>query len=91
MTDDLVIAELAQLKRRVEALERIAFGAPDTYVEGWGAAARIVGVHAVTCRRRLREGIFPAPCRLTTITRKTGELTKPTWRRADLVAYAEGK
>lgn len=91
MTDDLVIAELAQLKRRVEALERIAFGASDTYVEGWGAAARIVGVHAVTCRRRLQEGVFPAPCRLTTIARRTGELTKPTWRRADLVAYAEGR
>jgi hypothetical protein len=91
MNADLMIAELAQLKRRVEALERVAFAAPDSYVEGWGAAARLVGVHVITCRRRFREGVFPQPCRQTTIARSTGEVTKPTWRRADLVAYAEGR
>lgn len=91
MSSDQLIAEFARLKARVEVLERAAFASAEEYVEGWTRAARIVGVNARTCKRRLDAGDFPAPCKLTTLARVAGDHERPSWRRADLVAYAEGR
>lgn len=92
MSTDLLTAELARLKSRVEALEAAAFASADEYVEGWTRAARIVGVNARTCKRRYAAGDFPTPCKLTPLPRTAGgDHERPSWRRADLVAYAEGK
>lgn len=88
---DLLVAEIAQLKERVASLERAAFGAGSEYVEGWPRAARIVGVTVMTCRSRAASGLFPKPCRIEPFARADGRVFgKPVWRRADLVAYAEG-
>jgi hypothetical protein len=91
ITFDQLIAELARLKQRVDDLEKAAF-TDDSYVEGWSRAAKIVGVNAITCKRRYESGDFPKPCRIDTINRSSGEPhERPTWRKADLIAYAEGK
>ena len=84
--------ELARLKKRVETLEAAAFASAEEYVEGWTSAARIIGVNARTCKRRLAAGDLPAPCKLTALPRADGDdHERMTWRRADLVAYAEGR
>lgn len=89
---DQLVAEIARLKARVETLENAAFATGDEYVEGWTRAAEIVGVSALTCKRRSLAGNFPAPCRRVEIPRTDGDAhEKLSWRRADLVAYAEGK
>ena len=92
MSTDQLIAELARLKSRVEVLESAAFASADEYVEGWTRAARIVGVTVMTCTKRAKAGEFPRPCRTEPFNRANGQVfSKPVWRRADLVAYAEGK
>jgi hypothetical protein len=89
---DELVAELARLKKRVETLEKAAFASAEEYVEGWTRAAKIVGVNERTCKRRSEAGTFPAPCRIDAIKRPDGaDHERPTWRRADLVAYAEGR
>lgn len=92
MSTDEMVAKLARLTARVEALEHAAFAKVDEYVEGWSNAARVVGRSAATCKRRYNAGNFPRPCRIETIARADQkDHERPTWRRADLVAYAEGK
>jgi hypothetical protein len=91
---DLLVAEIAQLKERVASLERAAFGAGSEYVETWSRAAALLGIDEKTAKRRHAAGEFPDPCRLTRVTRGAaggGSYDVPTWRRADLVAYAEGR
>ncbi len=86
----ILITELALLKKRVAQLEKAAYSSYE-YVEGWTSAGEIVGVNARTCKRRLEAGTFPMPCRIDTLPRGDGtEHERPVWRRADLVAYAEG-
>ena len=92
MNTEQFIVELARLTSRVETLEAAAFASVDEYVEGWTRAARIVGVNERTCKRRSAAGDFPLPCRLLTLPRADGvDHARPSWRRSDLVAYAEGK
>ncbi len=87
---DLLIAEVALLKKRVAQLEQAAYSSNE-YVEGWNNAARLLGVSSVTVRTRVDNGELPQPCRLIPFQRKNGETyNKPVWRRADLENYAEG-
>lgn len=89
---ELLESEVARLRVRVVALERVAFASPSEYVEGWTGAAKIVGVNERTCRRRTEAGTFPMPCRVDVITRTGGpDQKRPVWRRCDLEAYAEGR
>ena len=98
---DRLIVEIARLKLRVDELEKAAFSAPDEYVEGWTRAAKLVGLSSMTCKRRYAAGDFPKPCKMTTIERAPTEIVpgrvigarfeKLTWKRADLVSYAEGR
>ena len=84
-----LIAEVARLKARVERLEKTA---TDEFIEGWANAARVLGVTDKTCMNRYARGDFPKPCRTHDFTRADGTVySKPTWRRADLIAYAVGK
>jgi hypothetical protein len=92
MSRDELVAEVAALRQRVAALEKTAFAAPEEYVEGWTAAAKVVGVTERTCRRRFAAGDFCQPCKISEIKRADGEHhERLTWRRRDLVAYAEGR
>lgn len=87
---DRLIAEVAALESRVAALESV--GSRGEYVEGWANAARLLGVNERTCRRRYGAGKFCRPCKIDTIARSDGNYhERPTWRRVDLEAYAEGR
>ncbi len=85
---DRLIAEVARLKARVDVVEASTFGMPDNYVEGWSRAGKLLGIRGRTCKNRWKSGDFPQPCKFTTLGNGRD---KPTWRRSDLVAYAEGK
>lgn len=62
------------------------------YVEGWAQAAKLLGITDETARRRAAAGKFPKPCRVEHIVREGGKThDKPTFRIADLRAYAEGR
>lgn len=84
--------DFARLKDRVAQLEKHTYSEPGEFVEGWSAAAKLIGVHERTVHRRVESGSFPTPCRIVTIERKDGDHHEhPVWRRKDLLAYAEGK
>jgi hypothetical protein len=88
---DQFIAEIARLKQRVETLEKSAYADTDGYVEGWPTAAKLVGITPMTAMKRAKAGTFPIPCRTEPFKRGDGKVySKPTWRRADLIAYAGG-
>lgn len=91
-TTDELVAEIARLKRRMDALEEAAFAKADEYVVGLSNVARVVGLNVRTCQRRLAAGDFPPPCKVASMAPSAvGERVKQTWRRADLIAYAEGR
>lgn len=88
----MIAAEVARLKQRVDVLEKAAFSSPSEHVEGWTGAAKLLGVTERTVRRRYEAGTLPKPCRFDVIKRTDGpDHERPVWKRADLLAYAEGK
>lgn len=89
---DQFISEFVSLKQRVADLEKAAYSEASEYVEGWSNAAKLLGVSNLTCMKRARLGKLPKPCRVDRIERADGKVhCKLTWRRSDLVAYAEGR
>ena len=89
---DKFMSEFVRLKKRVEDLEKAAFSQASEYIEGWTNAAKLLGISNETAMKRAKVGEFPVPCRNDPFKRGDGQTySKPTWRRADLVAYAEGR
>ena len=89
---NLLMVEVARLKERVADLEKTAYSVRSEFVEGWTRAGELIGVSEKTCKRRAKLGQFPRPCRTIILERANGkDHERPAWRRADLVAYAEGK
>lgn len=88
----LLIAEVARLKQRVEAIEASQAHSVSEYVEGWSRAAKFLGVSVDTCMSRAKAGEFPKPCRTRPFPRANGEtFFKPTWKAIDLRKYQEGR
>lgn len=77
---------LQELDARVSNLEQIAIGR----VNGWEAAARLIGLSVPTLKKRAKfDPKFPAPASTTTFKRagKKKPFIRPEWAAADLLKY----
>lgn len=77
------MSDIAELTRRVEALERLHYRSKT--VRGWDAAARVLDLTGPTVKRRFKtDPNFPKPSRVQAMR---ANRSRPEWSLSSLLNY----